>query len=116
MRGIILLNGNLKIVAGNSDRSELAYACRQSYAKAKQEIADALLDRFTFIAPEAIGALTEAPILTNDPDYSEETMGVCNGPAPHTDASVWWFPNYMITDPWAELAHTGKVIFTKASD
>jgi hypothetical protein len=56
-----------------------------------------------WIQPEEIGALTEAPIFGHiDRDDQGNVVSV---------GDVWWYPNYMVTDPIAELAETGTVTF-----
>lgn len=111
----ILPNGDLYITANNRLRSEIAYALKnQGYHGAESYVAESLHERYEFISPEVIGALTDSPILTDDPDFSDEWLekgvgtGVCEG------GKVWWFPNYMIDCPWTELARKGRVVFTLA--
>lgn len=63
------------------------------------------------VAPEWIGALTDAPILTTDVDYDD------NGDVSvHPDNKVWWFPNYMVEDCIKTLVEEGEVVFTEAED
>jgi hypothetical protein len=114
MRHTVLPNGNLMLTASNTDRSALAEAYRlRGYYGAEMLISEAFHELLTFIQPEHIGALTDAPILTDDADYSDEAMAR-GGPVPHDDVAVWWFPDYMVIDPWAELTRKGRVVFTKA--
>lgn len=62
------------------------------------------------IYPEMIGALTDAPILTDVcPDYVNSTLT-------DDDANIWWYPNYAVTSPMEELKNTGQVIFKNASN
>lgn len=116
MRHTMLPNGNLKITAGNRDRESLAYELRErGYYGGESYVAEAMRDQLTFIRPECIGALTEAPILTDEADYSEEVMEQGEGgPIPYPDAHVWWFPDYAIRDPWEELSRRGYVEFQAA--
>jgi hypothetical protein len=59
------------------------------------------------VAPETIGALTDAPIVSDDVGYDDD--GTIN----HV-GRVWWFPNYMVENPVETLATTGRVVFTLA--
>lgn len=74
--------------------------------------ANALLGNgYDSVAPEWIGALTDAPIVSDGlilHDDGSHTL------AP--DARIWWFPNYMVSDPAAELAERGRVVFTLARE
>lgn len=60
---------------------------------------------WSFVDPEDIGALTEAPILSDDVDYDDQgkaKVGV-----------VYWYPEYEVTDPVAQLLENGFVDFTQ---
>lgn len=116
MRREITPNGNLVIVATNQDRKYLSalYRAPMSYYGAESLVAEAFHEDLTFIRPSAIGALTSAPILTDDADYAEEAMER-GGPVPYDDAHVWWYPNYAVSDPWEVLKNTGRVVFTLAT-
>jgi hypothetical protein len=63
------------------------------------------------VEPEWIGALTDAPILSDGLNYPDD-----GGPAVVPGSSVWWFPDYMVRDPWEELAREGRVVFTLAPE
>ena len=111
MNATILKNGFLKITADNEDRSELAYAYRGEtgapggYPAADDYVREALYQAgWEFVRPETVAALTDAPIITNDMQVDD------NGDVVHV-GDVWWFPGYMITDPWQELKNHGRVIF-----
>lgn len=63
---------------------------------------------YDFVDPEEVGALTDAPILgIVSHDDNGELTGI---------EKLWWYPNYAVTDPVAELKEKGKVVFTKAPD
>jgi len=110
----ILANGNLLITASGAERSCLAAAYRdRDYYQAEMLVSEAFHEILVFIRPENIGALTDAPILTDDADYSDEAM-LAGGPVPAEGANVWWFPDYAVCDPWEELKNRGRVVFTKA--
>jgi hypothetical protein len=105
-----LANGDLLLTASNSDRAELARIIRDAdYGSEESFIAECYHERLYFIRPEAVGALTDAPILCDDMSWPDDGDIV-----PRDTANVWWFPDYMIRDPWAELARFGRVRFTKA--
>lgn len=106
----ILPNGDLLLTAGNSDRSELSEWRAKGYSEAESFIAECLHERLYFVRPETIAALTDAPILCDDMDFSDE-MGEFR---PYPDAKIWWYPDYMVSDPWQKLATRGRVQFTKA--
>ncbi len=96
MQTQIIDNGNLVLTADNEDRAYIASEQRQyGYLGAESAIQDDLFCNceFEFILPEDIGALTDAPIISDG-------------------ENVWWFPDYMITDPWA-LLKQGRVEFVK---
>jgi hypothetical protein len=106
----ILPNGNLKITANNGARAVIADAYREfGYQGAEQAVFEFLHERYDLVPPETVGALTDAPILcaSDDIDYSDEG-GTCQ---PYPDAAVFWFPDYTIRDPWAELKNKGVVVF-----
>lgn len=111
MRHVVQSDGSLLILADNADRSELADRYRSGGCMAAEfAVAELLHERLTFIPPENIGALTDAPILTDDPDYSN-----CgNMPSIHPESLVWWYPNYAVSDPWEELRNHGRVVFAAA--
>lgn len=101
----------LRLTLGNEGRAELAAALRDGYSRAESLISEWLHEQFEFISPEEIGALTDAPILCDCdgldyPDTGEREI--------RDDASIYWFPDYMIRDPWGELAARGRVVFAKA--
>ncbi len=63
------------------------------------------------ILPEWVGALTDAPIFSDELEYD----------GPETEAvshvgRVWWFPDYQILDPMQILLDTGEVIFRRAPE
>ena len=59
------------------------------------------------VLPEWIGALTSAPIVTDDMTIEDNGTVVVLG-------QVWWFPDYAVIDPVETLVNKGKVIFTAA--
>lgn len=94
----IIDNGNFVLLADNWDRTEMADENRKhGWYGNEGYIHEALFCNtcFSFVLPEDVGALTDAPIISDGHD-------------------VWWFPDYMVTDPWA-LLRQGRVEFTKGS-
>ena len=75
---------------------------QDNYPDRWQEVSEMLIgEGFYEISPESIGALTDAPILSSDPE-------------PDGDSGIWWFPDYAVVDPTETLRDTGRVIFSKA--
>lgn len=62
---------------------------------------------FYDILPEDVGALTDAPMLTDEIDNTENGDIVVN-------SNVWWYPEYEISNWLDVLISNGSVIFTKA--
>lgn len=110
IRAAIQPNGALLITANNEARAELAQAFRDGgYPKAESAVIDGLHERYSWVRPELIGALTDAPILTEYQSVNYADDGVMSV---DPDAKVWWFPGYEMRDPWRELADKGRVVFT----
>ncbi len=66
---------------------------------------DFLCNGWGIISPEDIGALTDAPIITNEIDRDDDGHIIHLG-------DTWWFPNYQIENE-IELLLNGKVVFIK---
>lgn len=62
---------------------------------------------WAFLAPEEIGALTDAPIIGSEVFHDD--LGNIE-----TTGNVYWFPDYMIEDPAKILYKAGQIVFTKA--
>lgn len=103
----ILKNGTLKITADNQGRADLKEAWNElEYYPTEDFITEELrLQSFEFVRPEWVGALTDSPIITDE-------LGIADDGTADYMGDVWWYPNYMITDPWEELKNKGRVIFT----
>lgn len=108
MLNIKTLPNGLRLTCGNDARSELA---QSDYRESL--VGDWLHEKFAFINPEDIGALTDAPILCDCDgiDYSDDGERSIL-PA----AQIYWFPDYMVRDPWQELASRGRIDFIKAGE
>ncbi len=106
----ILPNGNLLFTASNQARADYSEELKR---KGSEDVFYEVLGPYRDngilhpIEPEWIGALTSAPIIAEyhtTEDDGTETV----------DGAIWWFPDYMIRDPMAELFHKGRVEFTLA--
>lgn len=107
----ILSDGFLKITADNESRNDLKQfyipdsgGIIHGYPKAEDYVIESLHDNFYFVLPEQIGALTSAPIFTDDLDIDDDGKVAYVG-------DVFWYPNYMLIDPWEELKNKGYVVF-----
>ena len=56
------------------------------------------------VRPEQVGALTEAPMLTDDCFHHDDGLLEVTGP-------IWWFPDYMLKNFAEVLVETGTVTF-----
>jgi hypothetical protein len=107
----ILPNGDLLLTAGNARRSCLADDLRERGSISAWY--SLMVDDFSSnghlhpVEPEDVGALTDAPIITDDMEYADDGARIVRG-------RVWWFPDYCIRDPMEELARKGRVIFQAA--
>lgn len=63
------------------------------------------------VNPEEIGALTDAPIVTNEVEYIDDECAVSSR---EVTGRVWWFPNYMVESFGETLLKTGTVTFVAA--
>lgn len=104
-----LRNNTLLLTADNSGRSEMAEALSYGSGHGEMLVSDELHERWEFIAPEVVGALTDSPILAEcdgiERDYDGEITKV---------GKVAWFPDYAVRDPWQELRNRGRTVFTLA--
>jgi len=61
------------------------------------------------VSPESIGALTDAPIIGYDIGFTDEGEVEL-----YDESKIYWYPNYMIKDPWKVLLKEGEVFFDLA--
>lgn len=100
--------GNLMFTLSEHDKEELQALYE---LRGEDSVLIDLLEPLTcngvidFVRPEKIAALTDAPILTDMPDYEG---GVANG------GTIWWYPQYEVISPVLELINNGTVTFTRA--
>jgi hypothetical protein len=107
-----LVNGNLEIRADEEYRGELM-AMQEDWDQrgvdADSRLAEVLehylANGWEWVQPEEIGALTAAPILSDDVERDDEGKIVKAG-------KVYWYPQYEVFDPLEQLIQTGSVIFT----
>jgi hypothetical protein len=66
-----------------------------------------LCNGYSMVRPELIGALTDAPIISDGIFDEETTKEEAN------NSKIWWFPDYMVRDELRELLDKGFVIFTQ---
>jgi hypothetical protein len=103
----------LVLLADNEARADLRDGYkRDGYCGAEQVVCEGLHEQFDFVAPEYVpGALTDAPILTRSDDRAYPDNGEV---VLYPSARIFWFPNYMVEDPWETLKNTGRVKFREA--
>jgi hypothetical protein len=64
-----------------------------------------LTNGLEWINPDDLGAMTDAPILSDVVERDEDNkITSCD--------YVWWYPNYQVSSPLDELKENGRVIFT----
>lgn len=94
--------GYLKITADAEAREEL----KGDYSHAEQVVNEGLHEKWSFISPEEVGAMTDSPILAMEDEIERDDMGDLTQIGLHA-----WFPNYMVENPWEQLAKYGSVRF-----
>jgi hypothetical protein len=98
----------LVLLADNEGRAALREGYkRDGYRGAEQVVYEGLHEQFDFVAPEYVpGAMTDAPILTRSEDVASPDNGEV---VLYPSARIFWFPNYMVEDPWETLKNIGRV-------
>lgn len=97
------IRGNqVTFVACAETQEELRNA--ETYERKQQVVADALHERWEFIRPEEIGALTDSPVLASETRYDKH--GNLEG-----YNQVCWYPAYELRD-WLLELQNGSTIFT----
>jgi hypothetical protein len=100
----------LLFTAGNAGRADIAAAFRAGgYPHAEGEVCENVGgNTLEFIPPEYLG-LTDMPAFSEGLAWEGD-----DGDARAWDGDgrpIWGFPDYMIRDPWRELAQRGRVLF-----
>jgi len=103
------VNGDLRITLLPEAREDVQEISSSQQLSADAKLAETiewhLGEGWSFVNPEDIGALTEAPILSEDVDYDnrgQAKVGV-----------VFWYPEYEVKDPVEQLLENGFVDFTQ---
>lgn len=65
-----------------------------------------LTNRWSLVRPEDVGALTNAPILSEDIDTDDQGNVRSVG-------TVYWYPQYDVSDPVAKLPQNGYIDFVR---
>ena len=105
----ILQNGNLRIRLLEDQRASVEEIFAQEITadnKLAQVIEWQLGNGWSFVRPEDIGALTEAPILSEEIDTDDQ------GPVREV-GTIYWYPQYDVSDPVAKLLEKGYVDFER---
>ncbi|MFA6089980.1 MAG: hypothetical protein WC755_09050 [Candidatus Woesearchaeota archaeon] len=104
----ILDNGNLEITPTPDALAESERFLSLATQIALDELfEDWICNGWGWVQPEQIGALTAAPIITDEFDIDDDGKFIANG-------NIWWFFNYAVENEVENLLKNGKLIFTKA--
>ncbi|WP_341744659.1 hypothetical protein [Azonexus hydrophilus] len=114
MHHIIEPNGNLTLVVDDDDCCEFLDIRDNTRGSDHGFLAD-LLEAFGFstnarlfpVMPQQVGALTDAPMLTDDLEYEEGGEVTVRG-------RLWWFPAYELKSISDIMSRSGRVTFTLA--
>jgi hypothetical protein len=99
-------DGNLEFVLTDGGRQEIVELQKLPEEEAMYTLLeDHLGSGWEFIAPEEIGALTSAMILTQDADRDDEG-------ALKRVGRVYWDPDYQVRSTVEELAKSGRATWT----
>lgn len=110
-------NGNGRFTLESDDDRDMLERFMAQPVHADHGVLAMMLDFFGFsgngelfqVSPEEVGALTDAPMFTDDVTYNEDGTRVCAG-------KLWWFPGYELRSFAEELLAKGSVIFTLGAD
>lgn len=102
-------DGNLRIVLlpeAREDVEEIASKKIDADSRLAEVIEWQLANGWSFVRPEVVAALTDAPILSEEVETDEqgEVRGV---------GTVYWYPQYDVRDPVEQLLHDGSVDFVR---
>ena len=108
----ILRDNTVLLTADNESRAELADAYRAGgYYHAESYVAEQLHEKWEFVRPEEVGALTDPPIIAECDGIERDDDGELTAVG-----KVAWFPNYMVADPWEALRNRGRVVLALAPE
>ena len=88
------------------DAQAIAAADLDADSKLSEMIEWQLGNGWSWVRPEDIGALTDAPILSDDIEYDDHGNVVSVG-------AVYWYPHYDIADPSVQLLTDGYIDFVR---
>jgi len=108
----VLPNGNLCIELTDEGKEEIEdlwsnHPEWNDYDILRELIEHQLCNGWSWLNPEDVGALTEAPILSDGASYDDDGAMEVYG-------KVWWYPNYMVDELSVVLHDDGKLIFELA--
>lgn len=109
-------NGNVTFMLEGDDAELLERFQDQAQRNLDHEVLYSMLDHFGFlgnakylpIRPEHIGALTDAPMFTDDLEVSDSGEHDVKG-------AVWYYPDYQVKLFSQVLQTEGKVTFRKVT-
>lgn len=116
MKHIIDARGHLTFVIEDDRDRETLTDIKDRVGGDDIQFLDDMLDQFGLrgngvlygIRPTAIGALMDAPMLSDYVEYLNSGDMVVRG-------NVWWYPNYMILNFAEQLLERGQVTFRAAT-
>lgn len=101
-------NGNLRITLLEEARDDVQEIAASQELDADNKLAQViewqLSNGWSMLRPEDVGALTDAPILSEDVDTDAQGKVRSVG-------TVYWYPSYDVRDPVAQLLQNGYVDF-----
>lgn len=114
MERILEKNGNLTFKIGDS--RETLQDIKDRVGEDDVQFLAEMLDVCGFsgngvlypIAPEDVGGLTDAPMMSNGVEFPDEGGRIVYG-------DVWWFPNYQLENFANTLLEQGHVTFRAAA-
>ncbi len=106
----ILQNGNLRITLLPEAREDVQEISASQELDADNKLAEVvhwqLGNGWSFLTPEQAGGLTDSPIFSEDVETDDK------GEITHVGV-VYWYPQYAIKDPVAELLEEGSIDFER---
>lgn len=116
MRFAMTEHGHLEIVIETDDDREMIKESMEKASHADHSVIADLMETYGWtgngqlyqVRPECIGALTDAPILSDEVEFDDGAQKVTG--------NVWWFPNYQVESFVETLLTDGRVVFTKAPE
>lgn len=104
MKFTVLPNKNLEVALETEDDPEEVLGWRNEWWRIFDE---KIGNGWGIVSPEWIGAMTDAPIVTDGHTVHDDGTNEVFG-------EVWWFPNYCVEDPIETLAKNKRVVFKHA--